>query len=222
MTDLSSKARALIRTGRSSFRPRESDRARIESALRERLGPDALTSETLPTTASKMVASWQAASGLALIVGVAGITAFMLLRHTGSNSQPRPQPAPTITRPAPTPSTPPQSQASPPVDRTSVAKVEARDAPHQPHPRDRLSREVALLSRATSALHAGDPSAALRALDEHQRKFPNGMLSEERRAAKALALCSLGRFDEGRSELAHLTPRSPEAARARDLCAPQP
>jgi hypothetical protein len=58
----------------------------------------------------------------------------------------------------------------------------------------------------------------VKVLDEHQRRFPSGALSEERRAAKAQALCLLGRVDEGRAELARLAPRSPAAATAQQVC----
>jgi hypothetical protein len=94
------------------------------------------------------------------------------------------------------------------------------DAPAAPAPsgRDRLAEEVALLSRATKALRAGRAGEALRALDEHQSRFPRGALSEERRAAKAEALCSLGRVSEGRAELGRLAPQSPAAARAKQVC----
>jgi hypothetical protein len=74
------------------------------------------------------------------------------------------------------------------------------------------------LSRATSALRAGRPAAALRTLAEHQRRFPAGALVEERSAAKAQALCLLGRVEEGRAELARLTPQSPAAATAQQVC----
>jgi len=77
---------------------------------------------------------------------------------------------------------------------------------------------VALLSRATSALRAGRAADALTLLNEHQHKFPKGVLSEERRAAKAQALCSLGRQTEGRAELARLAPHSPAAIRAQQAC----
>jgi hypothetical protein len=86
------------------------------------------------------------------------------------------------------------------------------------HARDRLAEEVALLSRATTALRAGRAAEALKTLDEHQSRFPRGALSEERRAAKAQALCSLGRMSEGRAELARLAPQSPAAARAKQVC----
>lgn len=214
MTDLSPKARALIQTGRSAFRPSETDRVRIEAALRKHLGADALTS----VTASKTIANWQIVAGLALTLGVLGMTAFMLLRSPASDRQSHPQAAPVSTTPTPASEEPPTTESSTPSDTTIVAAVEVRTPAHQPSPRDRLSRELALLSRATSALHAADPAAALKALEEHQRKFPNGVLREERRSAMALALCSLGRFDEGRNELARLAPHSPEAARAREVC----
>jgi hypothetical protein len=77
---------------------------------------------------------------------------------------------------------------------------------------------VVLLSRATTALRAGRAVEALKALDEHQSRFPRGALGEERRAAKAQALCSLGRMSEGRAELARLAPESPALARAKQVC----
>jgi hypothetical protein len=83
---------------------------------------------------------------------------------------------------------------------------------------DRLAQEVALLSRATSELRAGHAAQALKALAEHQRKFPAGALSEDRRAAKAQALCLLGRVVQGRAELARLPAQSPAAARAAQVC----
>jgi hypothetical protein len=75
-----------------------------------------------------------------------------------------------------------------------------------------------LLSRATSDLHRGNAADALKVLNEHGREFPNGLLSEERRGARAQALCLLGRTSEARAELAHLTPQSPAAARAQQVC----
>ena len=86
------------------------------------------------------------------------------------------------------------------------------------HGQDGLAQEVALLTRATSDLRAGRAADALKALDEHQRKFPNGVLSVERRAARAQALCSLKRVSEGRAELTRLAPQSPAAARAKQVC----
>jgi hypothetical protein len=117
--------------------------------------------------------------------------------------------APALEPPAPLA---PSAVAPPAVVSAKPALPSARSAP------DSLAQEVALLSRATSALHRGNPAEALQVLNEHLRKFPNGLLGEERRAAKAQALCALGRKSEGRSELAHLAPQSPAAAHARQVC----
>jgi hypothetical protein len=83
---------------------------------------------------------------------------------------------------------------------------------------DHLAQEVALMSRATSALKAGRADEALRLLSAHQQRFASGVLKQERQAAKAQALCLLGRPREGRAELANLAPGSPTAASARAVC----
>ena len=83
---------------------------------------------------------------------------------------------------------------------------------------DRLAQEVALLARATSNLHAGRPADALKVLDEYQHRFPRGLLSQERRAAKAQALCALGRQTEAQVELSRLASGSISAARAKQVC----
>jgi hypothetical protein len=86
---------------------------------------------------------------------------------------------------------------------------------------DHLGQEVAILSQASSDLHTGRPADALKALEEHQRRYPGGALAEERTAARIRALCALGRVDEARSELTRLsqsTPESPHLARARKAC----
>jgi hypothetical protein len=73
--------------------------------------------------------------------------------------------------------------------------------------------------QARCALDGVLPEAAYYgALAEHQRQFPQGLLSVERRAARAQALCQLGRKAEAERELRGLSPSSPQAARARKLC----
>lgn len=84
-----------------------------------------------------------------------------------------------------------------------------------------LEAETSLVSRAISALHAGDPGAALRFLDEHRQRFPDGVLSEERDTERVAALCALGRTSEGRAAAevflaAH--PAGALAARVRSAC----
>jgi hypothetical protein len=62
-----------------------------------------------------------------------------------------------------------------------------------------LDAELVLIGQAQSSLKAGQPTEALRALEEHQRRFPSGALSLERVGVRTVALCQSGRLDEGRS-----------------------
>jgi hypothetical protein len=91
--------------------------------------------------------------------------------------------------------------------------------------RDRLAEEVSILSQAAKDLRAGNAAKALSALNEHQKKFPSGLLTQERRAARAEALCSLGRFGEADAELSTLVrtaPQSPLTVRAQQRCKARP
>lgn len=86
---------------------------------------------------------------------------------------------------------------------------------------DSLPEEVRLLSKAEQQLSAGRADDALRTLSEHGRRFPGGVLAEERLAARVQALCTLGRIAEARADLARLSrgyPQSPHLDRARKFC----
>ena len=88
---------------------------------------------------------------------------------------------------------------------------------------DPLTAEVALLRTAQGALRNHDGARALEALDTHARRFPDGVLAEERAAARVFALCELGRSAEARSAKASflsLHPSSPTAERVRKACGP--
>ena len=75
-----------------------------------------------------------------------------------------------------------------------------RPAPLPPRtPPSTLEAEATLLRQGVTALHAGQPAQALGFLDEHARRFPRSVLSEERSAERIFALCDLGRLDEARA-----------------------
>lgn len=61
-----------------------------------------------------------------------------------------------------------------------------------------LSAERSILSRAQSALRGRRAQTALSALREHERRFPNGQLVEERRALTVRALHRSGQVDRAR------------------------
>jgi hypothetical protein len=114
---------------------------------------------------------------------------------------------------------------APPTVAPTAAPQPASSAalalPSAPRRSDRLAEEVAILSQAAKDLRAGRAADALSALNEHQRKFPGGLLTQERRAARAEALCSLGRLGEAQSELSTLVrtaPQSPLTVRAQERC----
>lgn len=195
MTDLSPEAASLVRAGRRALRPSAADRLRVSDALRARLGDAALPLEVVASTSLFSRVSWAKRSLATATLGIAGGALFLGLRQEPVTSPARaysPRPAETLTI-TPAPALPPAA-----VTEVSTAPVETATADQNiPAKRgtDRLAQEVAILSRATSELHAGRPANALKAIDEHARKFPNGLLLEERRAARTQALCALGRGD---------------------------
>jgi hypothetical protein len=84
-----------------------------------------------------------------------------------------------------------------------------------------LKEEQTLIAGAKSALDAGDASGAMRALAEHARRFPGGILTEERSALRVMALCARGDTGQAETERADFLsrwPRSPHAGRVRSAC----
>jgi len=219
VSDLSDESKALLESGRDVLFPSADDRARVAKLLSERLGPGALVEQPPPVSVPDARRwAWWKLTGAAVGVGVAGL--FLTLREPAPEP-PRPQPSPAASVPPrrmEMPSTPSATSSVLPVP----APIERRPAATANAPlRDSLSEEVALLSRATEALRAAHPLEALKRLDEHQRRFPNGRLVEERLGARIRALCALERRVEAEAELARLSraaPRSPQLARARAAC----
>jgi hypothetical protein len=86
-----------------------------------------------------------------------------------------------------------------------------------------LNEELDLVRAAQVAMRQGETSAALTMLEGHANRYPNGALREEREAARAIALCELGRLDQGRQVGRRLllnSPRSPLAGRIHKSCEP--
>lgn len=216
MSELSDRAREVVRSGTAAHRPTAAERARVTGALEKRLGSAAFANGASGLLGAKR---WLWAGVSVLAAGAVG--GVLLLA--------RPEPAP-----APVSDSAPEASVAPPAPSPAPAREEepAPPAPEAPPPvapsppsaarRDRLAEEVAMLSKATGLLNGGRAREALRALDEHARKFPNGVLTEERRGARARALCALGMRAEADRELARLArtaPGSPHLAQARALCA---
>lgn len=71
--------------------------------------------------------------------------------------------------------------------------------------------ELALLDQAAAALRS-DPHKALAFCTEHQTRFANGRLTEEREALAIEALAKLGRTTEARARFLQLERRYPHSA----------
>lgn len=224
MSELSPEARGLVDDGHLVLRPSSGDRARLKSALAARLGGAALL---LPHQASAAASkSLIVSSKMYMVMASMGAGLVTIGAAYFAQSSAEPVAAPPVEPPAVAPMAARAPVAAPRnVTRTaepSSPEPELAVSPSRKQaPVDPLAEEVAILSRATSALRAGKPSEGLRLLNEHQRKFPNGRLAEERRAARIQALCALGNRAEAEAELARLaqsSPRSPHLARAQRAC----
>jgi hypothetical protein len=228
---LSPKARALIRANRNARRPTAEDRERVTAALRARLGATVLPLDT-PTSIPIMGTGIQRRFAAAFGLCVVGSALFLARRPAPaleSTMQIREQSVeaiPSATSVSPPNPISPHDPVSTPVETTATPeRATAPSAPsHAPPkvartpPQDTLAQELALLTSAASQLSAGQANGALLALEEHQRRFSRGVLSDERNLAKARALCMLHRFDEGRAALARLAAGTPAAARVKEDC----
>jgi hypothetical protein len=223
MGSLNGDANQVIRAGRSALRATNADRERIERALAARLGPHAFPPNTAVTSSVRLLTA-RVIAGAA--VGACVIGAAFYASSSRTNEPITAAVAPTNQHVAHPPTLPSMANSAPalgieqPAEPTLVAPAEPTSASPASAPRrqDALTQEVALLSRAVAALNAGRAGEALATLNEHQRQFPHGILGAERQAAKAQALCSLGRLSQGRAELAHLSPKSTAASRAKQVC----
>ncbi|HEY8090081.1 MAG TPA: hypothetical protein VIF09_19605 [Polyangiaceae bacterium] len=85
-----------------------------------------------------------------------------------------------------------------------------------------VADEARLLREADAARSSGDAARALTLLEEHDRRYPGGVLVEERSAERVVVLCALGRASEARAAgeaFLREHPSSPLAARVRASCA---
>jgi hypothetical protein len=229
MADLSPEARELVRVANEAYRPREVDRARVLDALRAALGDAVAQVDDSLGSARGSSGFWSRASGITVVglLIVAGGVLSLALRTKPGRCTALPGMASSIGGSTALPSSAAAAASAPSVpDRQSVAPPVSRSSMARPTPprraRDGLSEEVAILSRAETDLYGGRPASALTALDEHEHKFGNGVLAEERTAARIQALCALGRTADADAQLARLArvwPTSPHAERARQACA---
>jgi len=115
----------------------------------------------------------------------------------------------------------PSAHTAPPPPQPQAEAVPPPEPPAAPAPvSHHLAEELRLMRAASAALTENEPAKALRILNDHARRFPDGALAEERRALRAIGLCKQ-HAPEARRELEAFLrsdPQSPLAARVRDAC----
>jgi hypothetical protein len=108
-------------------------------------------------------------------------------------------------------------EAPPPAaERAEARSAEAPRDASSADPRPRASSEFELLQEARRAL-APDPRLALALLDEHEQRYPSGMLAPEREVLAIEALRALGRDSEAERRLAAFRTRYPNSLHLRRL-----
>jgi hypothetical protein len=222
---LSDEARRIVDEARAAYGPTGEDRARVGASLPLKLAGG--------TATAGLLAGKGVALGLAALVVVGGAGAGYWWSRSGtrpaaggSGSAGAPPVAASVEQPDVPEATPPATErtAEPPARAVRNRAPTIRAAvvkSSTPEPGPNVAGEIALLNQAQRALAGREPERALQLLDRHAREFPRGSLTEERTAARIMALCALGNVTTARAEAAvfvRQSPGSPLAERVRASC----
>lgn len=132
-----------------------------------------------------------------------------------ARSQEPTAPSPAASPPLDPPSAGPGSRAAYP-DAPPEFPV-SRAAPEASSPADRTRLESQRLAEARGLLRTGDPAAALAALNQLAREFPNGILAQEREALIVRALVAAGDRDEADARARAFLQRYPNSPHSADV-----
>lgn len=247
MKQLSPQARSYLDALRSVDAPPADATARVWESVVERaaagelgpeLGPEPIGDGGASTAAAGSGSIKSIVIGIVLGAGAAiGVTAAIVASDDVPALAAAPGLAPLADVPAPTPA-PIDSIVDAPIEieddapaivaEPTRAATRTRTAPvrvAEPKPaEDLVAEEVALLAEARTALGAGEASKAIKLLARHRKRFPRGLLANERDVSWITALCVLGKVDEARTKAqaflrAHGS--SPHAAKVRASCGGQ-
>jgi hypothetical protein len=100
-----------------------------------------------------------------------------------------------------------QDHADAPAKHESPARPAPAVSPHTGN--ERYALELKVLQPARAAVARDDFSSALAAIAEHERRFPDGQLAEEREALRVQALSGLQRTEEASRAAAAFRERFP-------------
>jgi hypothetical protein len=223
---LSPATRALVERARNGDRLDGDRREALRRGVATALGVEAAGNLGTPSTPRAPATRWALRTLGALgATGAALVVAAHLHGALGHGPPASPSIGPRVVAAAAAPSSSPVVSSSSPdapsaldAPATSPAPAEPRvPAPRVARPAapegDALAAEARLLAAAQSALDQGRGAQALGVLDEHDRRFPSGVLAPESEALRVDALCATGRADDARAEALRLRARYPGSPR---------
>ena len=238
MTELRSETQALLDLGRAGDDPSDAAIARNRRQLELKVGGAALGTAAVTGSATKALAASGRLKMLAICGAVAvasvGLGGYALER---SSAEPSSKPAALTTPCAPenatqrgqaTQTPPPEAvvaeaEATPPeLEATSVAPSPRSAGAAKSAAPASIQSEIELIRGAQKQLHRGEARAALALLAEHARRFPGGVLAQERDASLVSALCQTGDVAGARAQAERFlqrSPQSPFAERVKKSCA---
>jgi hypothetical protein len=232
----------LLSAVRKAENPSDADRRAVRQGLAALFATTVAASSAAASTVAKAsflsTLAWPFITGAVLgtaVIGTVGVASrpdvFGRAASTASVARPveSPRVDPAEPKTSPTNETPTTNAPLPPSEdrslseRRPIAPADARtlDAPVEAQSRGSLEAESRALAEAQRALRDGDAERALRLLGEQDKAFAGGVLAEERAAARVLAMCAAGRYDEGRRAAERFQtqhPRSLLNERVREAC----
>lgn len=211
---------ALLERGKAIPQAPADARARVLARARRTLAvPPLYQLEEVDAPAPRRFPLRVGAYAVAFVAGVAA--AAVALNGVWPRSSERPQ-APvttTLQHPSPVAHDAPAAPGSALPEPTAPEKSTSETQTSIPTPRSARSAharpsddaELELLRAAHSAYQAHDFSKALVLVGEHARRFPSGMLAEEREALRVRSLAGAGRIAEARRAAAQFAKHFPRS-----------
>lgn len=163
----------------------------------------------LPLAGAGGLAAGKVLAAFAIVIGIGAGTVAVTKRAESTPNVPPPPAAALEHREVPAPEPPPvvQYETVPAAEPSRPARVVPR--PSAPAATSGAPSQAQLLTRARTALDAGDATTALALVREDQTAHPDGALGEERAAIEILALAKLGNARAARDALAAFAARYP-------------
>jgi hypothetical protein len=198
------------------------------------------STKTVTTAAKVNVAGLTSAKVVAIVAALAALGAFGAYLVGGLRGAPAPSASPPVAAPSEAPVTAPPATApaaeappweTPPVREAPQAvpgprhptrvrprtKADAPSPATAASPAARLGEETTLIRGARQALRGGEPARALQILEACRRRYPAGVLQQERERLTIEALVEDGRRAEASARAAQFLRKYPDSPHAGDV-----